>query len=414
MFRFLLSLLILTPFLSFAQHPSCDSTRYLLKPFNAVDTTFGIQYGSNTTLNGQFNRLKMDIFEPQGDTALERPLIVLAFGGSFISGSREDMHNICQHFAQQGYVAATIDYRLFDLPFFPLPDSTDFMDEAVKAMMDMKAAIRFFREDAATSNTYRIDPNFIIAGGISSGGITASHVAYVDSTDTIEALLRTKIQTNGGFEGNSSTNTQYSSEVQAVVNFSGALRSASYIDANDPPLFSVHDDQDGVVPFGNGSAKVSIFPIITVQGSRVMTNTSNQKGVSNQLIIIPNSTGHVSYFNQTWQDSIFGSIDLFLHDIYCAQQVIASVGETAPIQRVSGKIYPNPADYQMTVELDEVPSNYSVQLFDMMGREVANYANQSDDQVLIEKQGWGAGLYILRISFDNRSYQPIVQKVRFN
>jgi hypothetical protein len=84
------------------------------------------------------------------------------------------------------------------------------------------------------------------------------------------------------------------------------------------------------------------------------------------------------------------------------------------MRQVSGKIYPNPADYQMTIELDEAPSSYSVQLFDMMGRELVNYTNLSDDRVSIEQQGWGAGLYILRINFKDRSYQPIVQKVRFN
>ena len=62
---------------------------------------------------------------------------------------------MCEYFARRGYVAASIDYRLYDGVLFPTPDSLVMADEMLKAVSDMKAAVRFFREDADQSNIYK-------------------------------------------------------------------------------------------------------------------------------------------------------------------------------------------------------------------------------------------------------------------
>jgi len=106
----------------------------------------------------------MDVFEPAGDDTENRPVLLAAFGGSFISGDRTTTHELCKSFARKGFVTAAIDYRLYDKPFFPvgeLPDSLDMMDVVVRAVHDYKAAIRYFRKDADDENQFRIDPDFI-------------------------------------------------------------------------------------------------------------------------------------------------------------------------------------------------------------------------------------------------------------
>lgn len=413
---FTLSLLTGMIYSVFAQnHPTCDGIRYVSEVFTSVDTTLDVLYGNNTTFGGNNQDLYMDIYEPAGDAATMRPTIILAFGGSFISGQRQDMDDLCRYYAQRGFVAVTIDYRLYDGPFIPFPTAADMTDVVIKAVGDMKAAIRFLREDAATTNNYQIDPDMIFVGGISAGGIAAAHTAYVDSTDTLAPNEMTALNNNGGFEGNSSNNVGlYSSEVHGVVNFSGALREAAYIGTNSVPLFSAHDDNDGTVPYAGGNAQIFSFPIIYVEGSSLMAQQANTSGVTNFLITIPNSNGHVSYFGSNatqWQDTVLNTSADFLHDnVICP--LISSVG-ALPAELVSADFYPNPADIDMVVAFEELPSNYTIVLYDNMGRQVFQEKGISTNQYVLAKENVAAGVYFVQIHFENAKIAPIQSKVIF-
>jgi carboxylesterase type B len=56
----------------------------------------------------------MDIYQPAGDVSAPRALVVMAHGGSFITGSKTgpDVVGFCQDLAKMGYVVASINYRL--------------------------------------------------------------------------------------------------------------------------------------------------------------------------------------------------------------------------------------------------------------------------------------------------------------
>lgn len=411
---FTLSLLMGMIYSAFAQnHATCDGSRYVNPAFATVDTTLDILYGNNTTFGGNNQDLYMDIYEPAGDVAVMRPVIILAFGGSFINGQRQDLEDLCRYYAHHGYVAVTIDYRLYDGALFPLPTATTMTDVVIKAVGDMKASIRFLREDAATTNTYKIDPNMIFVGGISAGGIVASHAATIDSTDNIAVGELAAINNNGGFEGNSSTNAGvYSSEAHGIVNFSGALRDADYIDANDPPLFSAHDDGDGTVPYNGGNAQVFGFPIIYVEGSGVMHPVADAVGVTNFLITIPNSTGHVSYLgNAQWQDSVLNTSTKFLHDnVICP--VISSINQV-DLEELAATFYPNPSKIDMVVQFEELPSAYTIALYDNIGRQVFQEEGINTNRYVLEKENFTAGVYFVKIHFEDTSIAPVQSKVIF-
>ena len=135
-------LALLTFQLSFSQAPGCNGSRYIDTTFLDYSAVRDIQFGSNTTIGGNNKNLFMDIFKPKDDPEINRPLIILAFGGSFISGSKEDLDDMAIGFAQRGYVVSSIDYRLYDKLAFI--DSALLIDVVVKGMGDMKAAIKFF------------------------------------------------------------------------------------------------------------------------------------------------------------------------------------------------------------------------------------------------------------------------------
>jgi len=92
----------------------CSSTRYDQEVFTSVDIQSNVVYGSNINANNANEILIMDIYQPAGDTASFRPLILWVHGGSFIGGTKneQDVTNLSIAFAKRGYVCASISYRL--------------------------------------------------------------------------------------------------------------------------------------------------------------------------------------------------------------------------------------------------------------------------------------------------------------
>ncbi len=374
--KIIYTLLLFTSFQLAAQdHPTCDGNRYRADVFENFTETTGLKYGEGTTFGGEFQELFLDIYEPEGDTETLRPVIILAFGGSFIGGAREDMALLCQAYARRGYVAATIDYRLYDGPFFPLPSAEDMTDVVIKSISDMKAAIRYMREDAATANLYQIDPDNVFVGGISAGGITAAHTAVIDSTDTFTDELLAILAANGGWEGNTSDNFEYSSDVQGYINFSGGLNDASWIDANDPPFMSIHDDMDGVVPYGEGFASIFGFDIIYLEGSQIMHEEAETQGIMNTLYTIENSDGHVSYMGSVegLTESINRSSD-FLYELLCADYVSGIEDGYTELEGLS--ISPNPTSGLINLK-NESSQVLNSTIFNAFGQNLGTWKNAS-------------------------------------
>ena len=87
----------------------------------------------------------MNIFEPKEDTVEERPLVILAHGGFYITGNKEQFDYLCTSLAKLGFVAVTIDYRKWegDLRL----NAGEIASVSFRAVSDMKAAIRYFRKN---------------------------------------------------------------------------------------------------------------------------------------------------------------------------------------------------------------------------------------------------------------------------
>ena len=327
---------------------NCGNGRYTNDVFTNVVKTADIVYGYNTTTdystNTTYNHtLLFDFYEPVGDPAVKRPLVILAFGGGFIGGQRSDLEPICIALAKKGYATATIDYRLIynSIPNILLVFNTPALltDEVVKATADFKAAIRFFKHDAATTNTYRIDPTKIIIGGASAGAIAAMHTAYTD--DELEYPGATaSIVANGGFEGNTDLQapnnllpTYNASGIAAVLNIAGGLADTSLVDANNPPLYSSQGDADDVVPYNYGPLSYNGFATTSfIYGSHLIQTRANNIGLRNELYSIPGGD-HESPGIEPHISKIITDASAFLESISC--------GSTLPVTLTNFSVQSN-------------------------------------------------------------------------
>ena len=392
---------------SFAQAEGCNGSRYLAGGVFDQVAVSTVTYGENQNSAGTNLILEMDIYEPVGDTVDKRPVIILAHGGSFIFGAREDLEDAATEYARMGYVAVSITYRLFPFGQLGIPNATELIDQVVQAVGDMRGAVRFMRADAAGNNVYKIDPNNIFVGGISAGAITAMHLAQLDEEDEVSDIVQAAIDANGGLEGTTGI-MGFSSEVSAVVNLSGGLHDRNYIDEDDVPFISFHGDSDGTVPFLSGLA----VNIVNIDGSGTCNPRADEVGIDNFLVTAVDGDHVDIYTEPQWEDDRINFTingNLFLHDILCPFTV--NVENELFEKEITA--YPNPSADQITIDLGTIESMYDVVVYDRVGKVVFKSFGQNDPQFILQKEQIGAGFFVAEIRVMEDGIQSITRKIIF-
>jgi hypothetical protein len=400
LFRFLVFLLLLaSASRAVAQLAPIDTARgrYYQPVFASVTVTNDVTYGSAITLNGTTQPLLMDVYQPTGDTVSRRPLIVFAHGGGFVIGSKTDAYPVafCTRLARLGYVVASIEYRMgFPLTGFPvaLTDTAGIAQAAIRGAQDMKAAIRFFRQNAATSKTYRVYSNYVIAAGSSAGAFSALEVGYLDKASEVPAYVN--LAALGGIEG-SSGSPGFSSAVMAVLNLSGATENPSVIEAGNAPLCSVHGTADTTVPYLQGKIG-SFLPPKYVYGSGRLNPRATALGITNVLRRF-SKAGHVPFeTNGTYADTTFWTIRDFLRPLL--RRTGVALAAKASLAASAVQAYPNPA--QEAVQL-VLPADWAqvgeAELLDVAGRVVRRFRPQAQTTQLV-RGTLPAGLYAVRFA----------------
>jgi dienelactone hydrolase len=202
-----------------------QQARYRDPVFSQVKVTKDVAFGSAVhRYTNQTQVLRMDIYEPDGDTIAARPVLMMVHGGGFYTGDKAGPHytRVCTEAATRGFVSVSIDYRLR-----PSGGSTS-LTNITDASHDMKAAVRWLRKNQAS---LRIDEERIGCIGSSAGAVTCCQTAYTSD------------------EGQSG-NPGYSSEVHAVVDMWGYLYDVTAMTTGEAPVQIIHGDQDTVVPYG--------------------------------------------------------------------------------------------------------------------------------------------------------------------
>lgn len=415
--RFLLlfaTTLFITPVIQ-AQNP-CGQGRYISEVFPDVNTLANIQYGSNVQPTvGDPNAtqtLFLDVYEPENDTLEARPLIIFAFPGGFITGTRQDADVVilCERFAKRGYVTASIDYRLSPTLLFNQNERFLYLS-ILKAVHDMKAAIRFFRQDADSANVYRIDTSKIFIAGISAGGVTSVHAAYLDAKE-LPASVAQDTAAIGSIEGLSG-NPGYSTEVKAAINLCGAIGDTLWMNNSPTPLISLHGTNDQVVPYG--STDDFFGASFTVHGSGSIQDHAIRNELNSKLLTwqgadhVPFQPGQPNW--EQYMDEAVSFISTNLSPFVCVESSSTSALDF-PTQGFS--VFPQPAHEVVYLEWDGFVQNemQAVHLIDMAGRKVPVTIHRSGNRISIIRNQLPAGIYYVFIS-DTDGSPVVTRKIAF-
>ncbi|TGD81482.1 alpha/beta hydrolase fold domain-containing protein [Hymenobacter wooponensis] len=358
---------------------------------NVLRTTTA--YGAAVNYLGNTASLSLDLYQPEGDTVKRRPLLIFAHGGGFVSGNRtdQDITELCNRFAKMGYVTASIDYRIVFLPF----DTINLGRAAIRAAQDMRAAVRFFRQDAATAKAYRIHPDFIYVGGSSAGAVAALEAAYLDKDAEVPAYIG--LAALGGLEGDSG-NPGYSSKVRGALNLSGALGSPAWIEAGDVPFVSMHGTNDAVLPYAGGKVG-SLLPPLKVYGSAPLHTRALAVGVQNPFYTFKGA-GHVPFSGTTaaqvaYMDTTVRFVRDFLRPLL--RQPSTVTVNKASANAALLQAYPVPAStaVRLTWPTSTAFRPATVELLDATGR-VVRRMRWEQPELLLPRENLRAGTYIIR------------------
>ena len=245
--------------------------RYRDEVFSSATETSNITYGAANDLQGNNVDLKLDLYQPTGDTAAKRPGIVWVHGGGFVGGDKADNGGEATALVKRGFVVVSINYRLL------APNGCsggtaaglECQIAAVAGIHDGQAAVRWLRANAAT---YRIDPDRIGITGFSAGGVISTGVGAMWD------------------QPGDSGNPDHSSRVSGWVSLSGGLPDGQFVDGTDSPGYLFSGTADPTVPYqwsvdtANNLDAGGVYTVLhTTQGGKhqlpdrtlLVTQTSN-------------------------------------------------------------------------------------------------------------------------------------------
>lgn len=400
------SLFTLISIYSFAQ---CDGDRYKTILFDNVTTTSDILYGENTNIYSIDEDLYLDVYEPEGDTASQRALIIFAHGGSFVGGDKADtgMVLIGNDFAKMGYVTASINYRLglTTNPLVDLPDSVDAYAAIIRGVHDFKAAIRWFKKDAIDGNNqFNIDPDKILIAGFSAGGFIVLHQAYLDEESEWPNFDSSVIGVDGGIAGNSG-NEGYDTDFIGGLNLSGAIGDTAWINTGDEPMMSTHGTEDQTVPYGTDTIQFNlgflILYISVVDGSSSVHERLDNVDVPNCFTSyegqdhVPESDLSLYYDTTSVKTRNFFASLLCDESINCAYEEIVAGIAAINATHEELTIYPNPFTDRLDIKGIENLNIKKIELFTISGQRIRSIEN--DNLNSLELNSLIKGVYLLRI-----------------
>lgn len=355
---------------------------------------------------------EMDIYLADGDTETNRPVVIYMHGGSFYGGDKNltDCVDFCTSMAKRGYVAISANYRLNQNPINFVYSQEEQFRTVLKAVADIKGAVRYLRKDHANGNTLGTDPSAIFVGGYSAGAVLAIHLAYIDQISdlpTSPTNVQDLVANIGGTLEGDAGNDGYSSEVAGVFSFAGAIHDLNWIDGNDEPLVSVQGDADGTVSY-NCAPGLGLPTVLTLCGTGEMHPRADNVGLFNDDLTYPgedHNWGAGGNSNPLFTQATQFVVDFLYQLLPCNPNSVASVQEFS----FNTEVYPNPVEDILTVSSNEKIDALNV--YNSVGKIVVQKTVLSTN-TSINMTNLSSGIYLVELtnSSGKKSFKKVMLK----
>jgi hypothetical protein len=356
-------------------------TNYISSFFNQVSVET-VQYATNLpNANGGLSSVFARVWTASEDTCSKKPLVIFVHGGGFTAGYPELMDSLCRTFAQRGFVAASISYRLGWIGSSTCPvDSAETYRAWYRAMQDCKTAIRYFRYNA---EQFSVDTSTIFLGGWSAGGYAAIGAAYcdLDFEKPIVCGEISPLEWNGtsyprpDLGGvNSGPYENQSNSILGVVSISAAVfQPQNLVQGAHPALLSFNNTLDPYsIPINSCSAwwnynNCSVFP--EACGVEGLSAFIQEAGIEfNRITYTSNTCAHNLHDPcfPSWEDEVSVMLNFFIDKMGCSN-ILGNANESADYEILNKKslFVFNP--------MEKLPVNTStIYIFDSMGKLVSN------------------------------------------
>lgn len=233
--------------------------------------------------------MKMDLYQPERKNGERVPAVVVVHGGAWMTGNRKDMASLAQNFAKEGFLAASVSYRL--APRFKWPAMLD----------DVQTAVRYLRSNA---EMLQIDPNRIGAAGASAGGHLSLLLGFRETRDPgpkefpgVSSRVSVVFNIFGPTDMRRDFPTSLDGMFELVLGqrkaeASETIRLASpveWITKDDAPVFTVHGEKD---------------PLVPVAQARWLKEVLDKNGITNEMVIVPGMVHSINLQDQAQMKAI--------------------------------------------------------------------------------------------------------------
>ncbi|MBC7919680.1 MAG: alpha/beta hydrolase [Ferruginibacter sp.] len=232
-----------------------------------------VQFDTQPDYHGKPTALSADLYQPTGDKATNRAVVVYVHGGGFIGGTRDgsNIPYLCEELSKRGYVVASIDYRVGVVDASPMAKGK----AQIRAIQDLKSFVRYAKFNAASA---RIDVNKIFITGSSAGGATVLATAYLAYSERPTYMDTTGV---GSLEGRGNLNGS-NAAVKAVYSLWGAVSDTTWIQRGDVPVGCIQSVDDPCIPWNYGPSSCNV-PGYGSYGSHAISTKAKNSGIYSSL-----------------------------------------------------------------------------------------------------------------------------------
>jgi len=390
------------------------SDRYREKVFDQFKRTSGIYFGTAIMQGGAPRDLYYDVYEPEGDTASLRPLVILWHGGAFIDGllnkNSPDIVAFAHELSKRGYVVISSSYRGVK-GIQSIFSEKVMVQGVVRAVLDGNTAVCHIFNEIENGNRFRINKDEVFAGGVSAGAVLGLHGLFLDNLDQMPPLYAgwARELDNGAADA-ALANKFCGGSIKGFINISGAVLDTAWIAPSDVSYLHIHGTDDPIVPYDQARPLGGLQNLPLLNGTKPIQEKSLAVGLDSKAKIWEGK-GHVPFFNLELDDllgsggslineEIFNEtlddIVTFLFDrIECEPaQIVSSV---RPRDIVSVLTYPNPSDGRFKIQMPSA-GNWNIEVRDLSGRLIRAKIMTGNILNVDVRLFTNSGMYLLQVS----------------